>query len=48
MINNKKSRFNLFFKAYIFDKKANAKLSGPPETATIKFYLIFKDFSNLL
>ena len=29
-------------------KKANVKLSGPPETATAKFSLTFKEFSNSL
>ena len=37
-----------FLIEYIFAKKANARLSGPPETATMKSWLILKDFSNLL
>ena len=44
----KKSTLNLYFKEYILDKKANAKLSGPPETATTKFLFKFKDFSNFV
>ena len=38
----------LFKFAYNFAKKDKARLSAPPETATIKLLLIFKSFSNLL
>ena len=34
----------LFLKANNFVKNANAKLSAPPDTATIKLLFIFKEF----
>ena len=37
-----------FLIEYILAKKDNARLSGPPDTATIKLSLIFKCFSNFL
>ena len=44
MINNKNFTIYFFLIEYIFAKKAKARLSGPPETATTKFSLIFKIF----
>ena len=42
MVNNKIFTSKDFLIEYIFAKKTKARLSGPPETATIKFLLIFK------
>ena len=48
MIYNKIFGFKFFFKEYIFVKKAKAKLSDPPDTATKNFSNILNDFSNFL
>ena len=39
---------NPFFIEYILVKKAKARLSGPPDTATIKSSFKSNDFSNFL
>ena len=44
MINNKIFTFKLFLIEKTFVKKAKARLSGPPETATAKLSFNFKIF----
>ena len=48
MIYNYKFEFKFFLIEYIFVKKAKAKLSGPPETATMKFSFNLIDLSKIL